>query len=208
MSVSETDIAWLAGIIDGEGCFSVKSPIIRKTGRRASQRTSYQVWLVLCNTSKAMVDRAAAILAAAGVQFQPIRKVWKGQKATRWQYWLSVARKHDLLRATLLLVPHLTAKKAEAEIVIWFLKRACAELNHKQTALDALLLDAMSSIKKNGGEAPAEIEKMIREVIPSQAACGHRVIGEQAEGVEARSVTPKNNPTHECPAPLRLVQGR
>ena len=195
------DIAWLAGIIDGEGCFSVKRPIVRQSGKRVGYKTSYQVWVVLCNTSKAMVERAAQILDGLGVHYQPIRRVWKGKNATRWQYWLHVARKDDVLRLTEALLPHLTAKRCEAEMVSWFLKRACQKPSYMTTVLDRTVLDAMAAVKRNGGEAPAEIRELLREVIPSQASAGHREIGEAPEGVETRSVTPKDNPTHERPAP-------
>lgn len=198
---TDNDIAWLAGIIDGEGCFSVKRPIRRKSGVRAGYKTSYQVWLVLCNTSKAMVERASSILTDAGIAHQPIRKVWKGRKATRWQYWLHVAKKADVLRATELLLPHLTAKKLEAEVVCWFLRRACRSRVYRTTPLDRAMLDAMSVIKRNSGEAPAEICEMLREVIPSQAISGTGVAaGGEMEGVETRSVSPNDNLTHECPA--------
>lgn len=197
MLPSVSDIAWLAGIIDGEGCFTVKSPIRRLSGARKGSNTSYQVWIVLCNTSKTMVDRAARILTEAGVHYQPIRKVWKGKRATRWQYWLHVARKDDVLRATELLLPHLTAKTLEAEIVAWFYRRACMDKQHKATPLEKAMLDCMSGIKRCGGEAPAEIRAMLREVIPSQAVLG--IIG--TEGVETRSVSPNNNLTQELPGP-------
>jgi len=206
MKVSTTDLAWLAGIADGEGCFSVKSPIVRSTGKRAGSRTSYQLWFVLCNTSKPMIDRVASILKATGVQSGTMRKVWKGKKATRWQYWIEIARKHDLLRLTEMLLPHLTAKKTEAEVVIWYLRKACAVNQYHASALDIALLNALSDVKRNGGEAPAEIEEMIREVIPSQASAGHRQADDVAlEGVETRSVSPNDNPTQECPTSLRLV---
>lgn len=195
------DIAWLAGIIDGEGCFSVKRPIRRLSGERAGFQTTYQVWVVLCNTSKAMVERAVAILDGLGVKHQPVRRVWKGKRATRWQYWLHVARKDEVLRLTEALLPHLTAKRCEAEMVSWYLKRACQKPCYKTTVLDRVVLDAMADVKRNGGEAPAEVRELLREVIPSQADVGHRAIGETSEGVETRSVTPKDNPTQERPAP-------
>jgi len=197
---NETDIAWLAGIVDGEGCFAVKRPIKRKSGKRQGSTTSYQLWLVLCNTSQAMVIRASRILTEIGVQHQPIRRVWKGDKATRWQYWLQLARKHDLLKATEALLPYLTAKKTEAEIVVWYLRRACQVEQHKMTAVEAAIIDSMAVIKRCGGEAPAEIERMLREVIPNQAVSGRRQADDgETEGVETRSVSPNNNPTHECP---------
>jgi hypothetical protein len=206
MNLNDTDIAWLAGIIDGEGCFSIKRPIVRKSGERVGYKTCYQVWLVVCNTSEPMIERVRSILEAAGIKHQPIRKVWKGDKATRWQWWIHIAKKRELLRATELLLPHLTAKKVEAEVVAWFLRRACKKSVYRTTHLDRAVLDALSLVKRNGGEAPAEVAELLRAVIPSQAVSGDRMPSDQeTEGVETRSVSPNNNPTHECPAPLRLI---
>lgn len=208
MNINDTDIAWLAGIVDGEGCFSVKRPIVRKT-YKAGRSTSYQVWLVVCNTSESMVRRMSEILKGLGVKHQPIRRVWKGKKATRWQYWLHVARKHDLLRVTEALLPYLVAKKDEAQVVAWFLRKACQVRFYSPSILDKAALEALALIKRNGGEAPAEVRELLSEVIPSQAVSGDRAVSDsEMEGVEARSVSPTNNPTQECPAHLRLVAGR
>lgn len=203
--VKATDIAWLAGIIDGEGCFTVKRPIPRDLLRHGRNKTSYQLWLVLCNTSEAMVRRAAQIFTDLGVGYQPIRRVWKGDKATRWQYWVHVARKNDLLRITQALLPYLTAKKIEAEITVWFLTRACQVKAYKATKIDSMVLDTLSLIKRNGGEAPAEVHELLREVIPSQAVFGQQNTVEKTEGVETRQVSPNNNLAHECPTTLKLV---
>lgn len=200
-----SNIAWLAGIVDGEGCFTVKRPIKRKSGKRSGDSTSYQLWMVLCNTSKPMIDRVSMILSENGVQHQPIRRVWKGKKATRWQFWIHVARKRDLLRLTEILLPHLTAKRDEAEIVFWYLTRACQKTVYRTSAVEAAVLDSMAVIKRNGGEAPSEVKAMLREVIPSQAESGnHEPCGLDSEGVETRSVSPNKNPTHECPASQSL----
>lgn len=197
----QNDLAWLAGIVDGEGCFSVKRAIRRKSGARKGSWTSYQLWLVVCNTSRPMVERIEQILEANGVKHQPTRKVWKGKKATRWQFWIHVAAKHELLRVTELLLPHLTAKRDEAEIVVWFLKRACQVKSYRASPLEKTILDSMSLIKRNGGEAPAEIRAMLREVIPSQATTGSRpAVDGVVEGVETTRVSPSNTPSQELPA--------
>jgi hypothetical protein len=199
---NQTDIAWLAGIADGEGCFSVKRP--------SRSVHSFVLWFVLCNTSLPMMERVARILKDAGVAHAPMRKVWKGDRATRWQYWINVSRKHELLKLTELLLPHLTAKKCEGEIVAWFLRKACAPnakyKNYHQTDLDRAVMSTMSAIKRNGGEAPPEAEELLRAVIPSEAFFGHHeASGVEKERVETRSLSPNNNATHECPAPLRLL---
>jgi len=199
--VSEADLAWLAGIVDGEGCFSVKRPITRQGAHRPGHRTSYQTWLVICNTSEPMMRRVRSIYDALGVTGAKPRRVWKGKKATRWQHWLEIARKHELLRVTQAILPHLTAKRDEALVVEWFLKRACGVKNYKPTSLDRLALESMAAIKRNGGEAPAEILEILREVIPNQAVSGsHLADGLETEGVETTSVSSNDNPKHECPA--------
>ncbi len=200
MSPSETDLAWLAGIVDGEGCFSVKRPLTRLSGERRGSRTSYQLWLVICNTSRPMMERIGQILTDHGVGHKPMRKVWKGKKATRWQWWLEVQKKHELLKITTLLLPYLTAKRDEAFVCRWFLSKACQAKQFHPTPFDKLVLDSMSTIKKNGGEAPAEVREFLREVIPSQAVPGDRVIDQGTEGVEARAVSSTDNPPQECPA--------
>lgn len=197
--IKDTDIAWLAGIVDGEGCFSMK----RQVRRRYGGWTCYQVWLVICNTNKPMIDRAVEIVARLGLRRPSVRRVWKGAKATRWQYWMNICRKDDLLTITKALIPHLTAKRPEAEIVAWFLTRACAEKAYKRTPLDIAVLDSLSKIKANGGEAPMELA-WLHEVIPCQADGGLRK-DEPSEGVQTRGVTPKNNLPHECPTPFLRV---
>lgn len=194
--IKDTDIAWLAGIVDGEGCFSVKRPVQRGTGR-----TTYQTWLVVCNTSRAMMDRVAAIIAGLGCAAPRINRKWKGQKATRWQYEIVIAAKHDLLVVTNALLPHLTAKKVEASAFSWFLSRACSDRAYVRTELDKVVLEALSKVKRNGGEAPAEVYQLLREVIPSEAFSGAADRPSENERVETRELSASNNAPHECPAP-------
>lgn len=200
MRATATDIAWLAGIVDGEGCFSVKR-------NHGAAKSAHMVCLVLCNTSEPMIDRVVRILDELGIKHGSIRKVWKGIRATRWQYWVDVMSKYSLLRLTETLLPHLTAKRVEAEVVQWFLRRQCSVKFYRQTALDQLVLNTLSAVKRNGGEAPAEVREILGEVIPSQVVSGAQS-GNGTKGVEARSVSSSDNPTQECPASLRLVQGR
>ena len=185
----DANIVWFAGIIDGEGCFSVKRPVKRGRGR-----TCHQVWLVLCNTNQNMVIRAANTIESLGCKRPAIRRVWKGAKATRWQYWLNIGDKYDLLRVTEALLPHLTAKSDEAEAVAWFLRRACTAKAYKRTELDIAVLESLSAVKRNGGEVPAE--SVLREIIPSLAVADNA----PTEGVETRSVSSNNNPIQEPPA--------
>jgi hypothetical protein len=201
--VKNSDIAWLAGIVDGEGCFSVKMPVVRGRGRHC-----HQVWLVICNTSKAMIDRATDIMCTLGIKRPTIRRVWKGKKATCWQYWVNLCGKEDLLLVTEALLPHLTAKRVEAEVVAWFLRRACMQRAYKRTALDKAALESLSAVKRNGGEVPAEVEDLLRAIIPSQAFRGtDSATSGLKEGVETRRMSPSNTSAQEPPAPSTRAVG-
>lgn len=202
MKATQTDIAWLAGIIDGEGCFSVKRPVKRGIGR-----TCHQVWLVLCNTSRQMVERAVDVIEDIGAKRPAIRRVWKGKKATRYQYWLNVVQKDDLLLVTKTLLPHLTAKRIEAEVVAWFLTRACQARAYRRTKLDIVVLESLSAVKRCGGEAPADVADLLRQVIPSEALEGASAgrAGQSGERVETSDLTATDNDRHERPASEPLV---
>lgn len=56
MDLSETDIAWLAGILEGEGCFSLAN---RGIGRKRSPR------IFLKMTDKDVIERAALMMGVA-----------------------------------------------------------------------------------------------------------------------------------------------
>ena len=191
-----SDIAWLAGIVDGEGCFSVKNPV-----RKGNGRACHQVWLVICNTSLPMMNRCRAIIESLLGKKVSMRKVWKGKKATRWQYWISLGHKQDLLTVTETILPHLTAKRVEGEVIAWFMRRACRAKAYKRNALDVAVLESLSAVKRNGGEAPAEYMELLSEVIPSEALVGavYETAGTR-ERVETRNLSPNDNGSHERPA--------
>lgn len=91
----------------------------------------------------------------------------------------------------------------QAEIALWYLRKACAEKQYRATPVDVAMLETLSEIKRNGGEAPAHIRKMMSEVIPSQAEPGRRNASvEGSEGVTTTRVRSTNNPAHERPATL------
>lgn len=207
---SKIELAWLAGILDGEGCFSVKRQMYRNRYGRHSGRMSLALWVVLCNTNEPMIRRAEQLFHQIGANPQPVRRVWKGKKATRWQYWLHVARKDSVLLLTQAVLPYLVAKRVEAEVFVWYLTRACRVRAYRPTALDKAVLASLADVKRNGGEAPAEVVELLREVIPSQALEGAvSLAAGSREGVETRGPSPNGNDPHECPAPavqLRAVR--
>jgi hypothetical protein len=159
--------------------------------------------MVLCNTAPGMIYRCADIIEPVIGRRPRIRKVWKGERATRYQYWIELVKKSDLQAFTEAILPHLTAKRVEGEVAAWYLRRSCQARMYKQTALDIAVLKSLSVVKRNGGEAPAEVLDLLREVIPSEALEGYRPgrsVG-SGERVETSDLSPNNNDRHERPAP-------
>jgi hypothetical protein len=189
--VPKTDIAWLAGIIDGEGSISCRLYPRRKT--------SVQTQMILCNTSKSMIDRVVSILDDMGIGHGSVRVVDKDVKQPHYkaQYWVEVARKHELLKLLRVLAPHLTAKHYEAVLMIDYLKRKCAVKAYKHTVVDRDLVPMMQALKRSSGEPLPEVVSYLR----GQSRAKLSVDKVLREGVETRSVSSNNNPTHERPAP-------
>jgi hypothetical protein len=99
--------------------------------------------------------------------------------------------------------PYLVTKALEADLSLDFLQRAVSTDRYKMMDRDLLLARLAKQLRHGCGEARTQALVILGQVTPSQAAEG---IG-SAEGLETRSVSPNNNPTHERPAPhLALVQ--
>jgi intein/homing endonuclease len=97
--MNEMDAAWLAGIIDGEGCI-----LIRGGGGK------FQGALEITNTSRKLINR----LKKLGFSTYPMH--WyptKGKKG--WSARVLANPMIEILRAT---IPHMTAKKRQAEILL------------------------------------------------------------------------------------------
>lgn len=96
---TDPDIAWAAGLFEGEGCISIR-PIRGRTRRRSAQ-------LVLTSTDHDVVIRFAAIVGAGrivGPFSRPSRK-----PAWRWQVESAVG----VIRVLRLLNPYLCRRRRE-----------------------------------------------------------------------------------------------
>jgi hypothetical protein len=100
----DTDIAWAAGFLDGEGHFGARF--------RSGGRTSLGVELTASQTHKAPIDKLVEIF--GGAVHEVSKKTTTGR--TTWQWTIASGKR---LREVLpLLIPYLTTKKQEAEILL------------------------------------------------------------------------------------------
>jgi len=193
--VRDVDIAWLAGIVDGEGSFSSRFVPNRRFGIINH--------FILCNTNMDMMRRVEWILNNLGIDFilMPGRhKAKAGEKLHyKLQDRLEVLKKDHLLVFAKVMLPYLIAKRAEAEVLIHFLEVKCQVAAYQHKPSDGIVVMAMRSLKRNCGEPLPGLMKSVQRAIPSQAVPGCQS-GMGAEGVETRLVSSNNNPVHERPA--------
>jgi hypothetical protein len=97
----DTDLAWAAGIIDGEGCISLNQ----------EKRTQYLLRLTVTNTNLLLLTRIQELFGGNICPMKRYQDHWKD----RWQWDLKAAKAERALRAVL---PYLVAKRQEADIAL------------------------------------------------------------------------------------------
>jgi len=115
----EADLAWLAGIIDGEG--NIHSCVqAKKCG--PLKRDYFQPKLRITNTDVRMIQKVSEIYAAEGITFfYALNAVsrYKNKKSTwRDQLEITVSAKKDLVKLLRMVVPYLVNKQRFAEIFL------------------------------------------------------------------------------------------
>ncbi len=118
MGVPDTDLAWLAGFLDGEGTIGFAS-----TGSKNFPHMYIRPHLQASNTDRRMLDRAADILEAitgkrssfvvTNKKKENWRKAWRIAAHTQWELMLILPQ----------LLPFLVGKQRQAELVLAFCKR-------------------------------------------------------------------------------------
>ncbi len=199
--VKDTDIAWLAGLLDGEGCIGLWA--------QTSKPNSLLARVEIGMSDKATVDHAAKIiLEFTGYKVPQSVRYNKLSALTKRPQWFFYAVKkeptRDLLRA---LIPYLVTKRLEALLTLSVLERSTHIRAYRATELDLAAARLVKRLKRDCGEARVEAEQFLNQVIPNQVAEGTAQAVGSAEGLESRGPSPNGNDLHECPTTsvLRLV---
>lgn len=108
---SETEHAWAAGIVDGEGCV-----YIARSGRwdAPAKKRNYSVVLAVKMTSEPTIDRLGNMFAPAKSSFVPSRRI--GHKDA-WQIRWSGTRARRVLASIL---PYSVTKRREIELALQY----------------------------------------------------------------------------------------
>ena len=121
----ETDVAWLAGIFDGEGTITVT----RNGSTKHPEQNARKTEMVIANGDERIILRAIEVLESIGIKpYITCMEPASHQRLKRWR--VGITKRVDVFTLTGILIPHLTAKKEQATL----LKRYVASRIERETA--------------------------------------------------------------------------
>ncbi len=153
--INMLDIAWLAGIFDGEGCVYVLNT--KRQSKKSGNRVISSVGLNLANTSPQLVEKYISVLDTIGITPAVFSEPRYG---TRTIYYVKVNRKHDALTLARIIVDFATSKQSELRMAIWYLERACKSRQHVASEQDKQVLKAITDVKHNV-DIPASVKRLL-----------------------------------------------
>ena len=118
MTVQEVDLAWLAGIIDGEGCFSIFI-----NNRKDAINPSISANLTITNSNCLLLNRCKEILDALEIKYlyqDPKNGHQRGRRVMR----VKIKNYSSLKKIVELLLPFFVGKADQAKIVLEFVSLA------------------------------------------------------------------------------------
>ncbi len=120
---SETTAAYMAGILDGEGCLSIGN----FSGNRKNGDRHFQTNISISSTDKCLIDWLYDTFGGYRGEYTPKQMSRNGRKQVyRWQ-----CSSDRLLHICEITLPYLIIKKRQAEILIEMRKTFCNSQNQK-----------------------------------------------------------------------------
>jgi hypothetical protein len=194
---TETDIVYLAAMIDGEGCIA----FARRSDYQPKHRLEVRYDIKIAMTCEATINYLRETLSDIAGDDLVAKTDFPRKDGLRYQWRVNVASKLGVYRVLKACLPYMITKNLEARLCLNYLERAKEHVRYKATDYDRRLAELATALRHGCGEARLEAEELLKQVTPSQAVQGSAQAEGRTEGVEATTVTPKNNPSHERPAP-------
>ncbi|GEM_PF-2302608 len=134
--IAATDIAWLSGIIDEEGCVTARHISIRALTFR----------ITIESVSAVMIDRVRDILHQRGIEYRMEGPVWR-ERSTRPAHRVKVDKKQDVWRLCNLILPYSVVKKSELILIKSYLDKAVG-IYYSATEEDLEILAKLRELKR------------------------------------------------------------
>ncbi|MGD9643968.1 MAG: LAGLIDADG family homing endonuclease [Elusimicrobiales bacterium] len=112
--MTDVELGWLAGLIDGEGCITLT---------RAHQRDSIRPILQITNTSLPLLEKAQRLIEELSGK-RPNIKIQsnRGKFGYRTCYIIQIRRHATIASVLRALTPHMVAKREQTELVLAFVE--------------------------------------------------------------------------------------
>jgi hypothetical protein len=143
LAVTDIELGWLAGVIDGEGTIAFSPYPLRHKGK-IIQELRIKPQIIVTNTDKVLIEKVSDIFGRSniGVHFQTRTQhgnSFSGNKLTRYRP-LHVANISGFKRARKaleLIGPHLVSKRVKAEMVLrYIVQRELKRSGKRECPLD------------------------------------------------------------------------
>lgn len=118
MTVQDVDLAWLAGIIDGEGCFCIFT-----NSRKDAMQPSISANLTITNSNCLLLNRCREILDALEIKYvyqDPKNGHQRGRRVMR----IKIKNYSSLQRIIELTIPFFVGKAEQAKLILEFVSLA------------------------------------------------------------------------------------
>jgi len=134
--IAATDIAWLSGILDGEGCVTAQQNSIRSLTFRVT----------IESVSAAMIDKVCDVLRQAGVEYRTEGPMWR-ERSTRPSHRVRVDKKQAVYQLCNLVLPYSVVKKAELTLIKTYQDKSI-KAYYSATEEDLEILASLRELKK------------------------------------------------------------
>ena len=142
--VRDVEIGWLAGLIDGEGSITMS---------RRSDSHAFHVWLAITNTNVPLLERAMDIIRRMGAEKVYLhnndnRHLKTGAAQKRPCYRIYVGTLPGITTILNVVLPQLTAKRMQAELVLEYSAGRSAAARKRANARDAEIAKTISDLNR------------------------------------------------------------
>lgn len=140
------DVAWLAGIFDGEG--SVLARKVKYRNQTGPEKFSIGVDIRIGNTSISLLDKCQRIVQEICYKKYKLHKHAKGRNSVLWSLEVTKQRHAELVLEAML--PHLTSKRTQSVTMLSFLRSRKANRHWGQgyTPEEVEILTSLKAIRR------------------------------------------------------------
>lgn len=139
------DLAWLAGVVDGEGCFSIFNRTNKS--RNGKMIITPTASVTITNSNLALINECVCILKKLGVKY--VLKNPRNSK-TRNLERVDIRNYQSIKLLVKAILPYLIGKKEQAELIIRFVEKASNRSGFRATNERKTFFEQMSNLNKFG----------------------------------------------------------